>query len=154
MLPFGLCSAPKIFNAMADALNWCLNQAGIRHITHYLDDFIFITPPGSSEGSVGMNKVCQHLGVHIAEEKRPGPTVWCSSVSSLTQLLVLRLPQEKNHRIRALFEEWGDHRSCYRKTHQAPGVVGHGTATCGSSYPGTHGPDLCPLLPRSSSPSF
>ena len=25
MLPFGLCSAPKIFNAVADAIQWCIH---------------------------------------------------------------------------------------------------------------------------------
>ncbi len=29
MLPFGLRSAPKIFNAEADALHWCLHHEGI-----------------------------------------------------------------------------------------------------------------------------
>ena len=38
MLPFGLCSAPKIFTAVADGLEWILRQRGIRHIDHYLDD--------------------------------------------------------------------------------------------------------------------
>ena len=120
MLPFGLRSAPKIFSAVADALNWCLNQAGIRYITHYLDDFIFVTPPGSSEGSVCMetlNRVCQCLGVPIAEEKRAGPTVCLVflGIEIDTDASVLRLPQDKLQRIRALLEEWGDRRSCYRK---------------------------------------
>ena len=47
MLPFGLCSAPKIFNAVADALAWILERAGIRHVFHYLDDFIIVGPPDS-----------------------------------------------------------------------------------------------------------
>lgn len=77
MLPFGLRSAPKIFNAVADALNWYLHQSGIRHILHYLDDFIIITPPHSLEGQACMailNRVCAALGVPIAEHKRDGPT--------------------------------------------------------------------------------
>ena len=45
MLPFGLRSAPNFFNAVADALNWCLQRARIRFILHYLDDFIVIAPP-------------------------------------------------------------------------------------------------------------
>lgn len=45
MLPFGLRSAPKIFNAVADALNWHMIEAGIRFVLHYLDDFIVIGPP-------------------------------------------------------------------------------------------------------------
>ena len=36
MLLFGLRSAPKIFNAVADALNWYLHQCGIPHVLHYL----------------------------------------------------------------------------------------------------------------------
>ena len=47
MFPFGLRSAPKIFNAVADALNWLLHQRGIPHVLHYLDDFIIISPPHS-----------------------------------------------------------------------------------------------------------
>ena len=32
MLPFGLRSAPKIFTAMADALEWCIHKAGVSYI--------------------------------------------------------------------------------------------------------------------------
>ena len=40
-LPFGLCSAPKIFNALADnALEWCFQRDGVTKVEHYLDDFI------------------------------------------------------------------------------------------------------------------
>lgn len=49
MLPFGLRSAPKIFNVVADALEWYLHWKGIRHIFHYLDDFIVVGPPSSPE---------------------------------------------------------------------------------------------------------
>ena len=48
MLPFGLRSAPKVFNAVADALAWHLHQQGIALIRHYLDDFIIVAPPGST----------------------------------------------------------------------------------------------------------
>ena len=36
-LPFGLRSAPKILNAVADTLCWCLQLAGICFVLHYLD---------------------------------------------------------------------------------------------------------------------
>ena len=39
MLPFGLRSAPKIFTALADVLEWCIAQKGVEHSFHYLDDF-------------------------------------------------------------------------------------------------------------------
>ena len=48
ILPFGLRSAPKIFNALADALEWCFRQQGVTDVDHYLDDIITIGPPHSA----------------------------------------------------------------------------------------------------------
>ena len=42
MLPFGLSSAPKIFNSVADALEWCVSREGVEFIFHYLDDFAVV----------------------------------------------------------------------------------------------------------------
>ena len=47
MLPFGLRSVPKMFNAVADALEWCIKQEGVEFIFHYLDDFAVVGPPNS-----------------------------------------------------------------------------------------------------------
>ena len=41
-LLFGLRSAPKIFSAVADAIQWILLKKGIVNNLHYLDDFIFV----------------------------------------------------------------------------------------------------------------
>lgn len=49
VLSFGLFSAPKIFNAMADVLEWCTAQVGIQVLYHYLDDFVVLGAPGSKE---------------------------------------------------------------------------------------------------------
>ena len=38
-LPFGLRSAPLIFTALADGLEWVLKQRGVSYVAHYLDDF-------------------------------------------------------------------------------------------------------------------
>ena len=45
MLQFGLRSAPKIFTALMDGLEWVLRQRGVEWIWHYLDNFIMIGPP-------------------------------------------------------------------------------------------------------------
>ena len=77
MLPFELRSAPKVFNALADALEWCLTQAGVHHMFHYLDDFIVVSPLNSLEcgdALATLNRTCATLGVLIAEHKREGPT--------------------------------------------------------------------------------
>ena len=49
-LPFGLRSAPKIFNAIADTIAWVLGCQGIPNQLHYLDNFLFIATPDSQQG--------------------------------------------------------------------------------------------------------
>ena len=51
-LPFGLRSAPKLFNIMADLLAWILEQQGVSTLMHYLDDFLTMGHPHTPE--------CQH----------------------------------------------------------------------------------------------
>lgn len=47
-LPFGLRSAPSLFNQIAEVTLWILqNRRGVRHILHYLDDFLAVA--GSKE---------------------------------------------------------------------------------------------------------
>ena len=48
-LPFGLQSAPIIFSATADGLQWIIKQEGVQSLFHYLDDFITVGKPGSLE---------------------------------------------------------------------------------------------------------
>ena len=44
-LPFGLRSAPFLFNQLSDALEWVLNHSyGLKHILHILDNFFFAEP--------------------------------------------------------------------------------------------------------------
>ena len=45
-LPFCLRSAPS---AVADMMAWALQQAGIEHLIHYLDDFLFLVPPTTAD---------------------------------------------------------------------------------------------------------
>ena len=38
-LPFGLASAPAIFSALSEAVEWILRRRGVRAVIHYMDDF-------------------------------------------------------------------------------------------------------------------
>ena len=40
VLPFGLRSAQKIFNAMAEALQWVCQREGVHNSLHYLNHFL------------------------------------------------------------------------------------------------------------------
>jgi len=76
-LPFGLRSAPKIFNALADALEWIVRHRGILEVDHYLDDFIIIGPPqskGCANSLEVLLETCRQLGVPVAVHKCQGPT--------------------------------------------------------------------------------
>ena len=76
-LPFGLRSAPNIFNAVADALEWVLKSRGAACVYHYLDDFITLREPGgtSVQNLQLILKVCNELDVTVALEKCEGPSV-------------------------------------------------------------------------------
>ena len=84
-LPFGLRSAPKLFNNMADLLAWILGVQGVSYFIHYLDDFLTTGAPGSSEYQRNLETIiqtCQVLGVPLATEKVAGPAKtmdfpWC-----------------------------------------------------------------------------
>ncbi|XP_065908270.1 uncharacterized protein [Dysidea avara] len=47
-IPFGLRSAPKLFNILADLLAWITENEGVSYLIHYLDDYLTMGPPGST----------------------------------------------------------------------------------------------------------
>ena len=68
VLPFGLRTAPLLFTALADVLEWVIQKRGVNWVFHYVDDFIFVGSPTSSQCSVAMvaaMQVCTKLGVPI-----------------------------------------------------------------------------------------
>ena len=75
-LPFGLRSAPKIFMAIADAVEWIVRREGASGIMHYLDDFLVVGAPNSSECAATLTtllRVFDWLGLPVALEKLEGP---------------------------------------------------------------------------------
>ena len=121
MLPFGLRSAPKIFNAVEDALHWHLTRQGIiTHIFHYFDDFIMVTPPESPPGQQHLSillHACKVLGVSISAHKTEGPTTCLVflGIELDTRAVELSLPSVKLQRLHTLLTQWGDKRSCTQK---------------------------------------
>ena len=115
-LPFGLRSAPKIFCAIADMVEWVIRSTGVPIVTHYIDDFIIIGPPGSSECQQSLQKalqVCSNLGLPVAPHKTEGPST-CMPILGIevdTQAMELRLPTDRDR------EAEGDSTSMEDKTH-------------------------------------
>ena len=119
-LPFGLRSAPLIFNAYADALEWILRDHGCHHIIHYLDDFLVLGPSNSAVCQTALRTMlstCSSLGVPLAEEKIEGPSTCLSflGIELDTSTMQARLPQDKLVRLVQELALWQDKKSCTRK---------------------------------------
>ncbi len=134
-LPFGLRSAPKMFTALADALEWCFRQHGVSEVDHYLDDFITIDPPEAMDCQRSLSitlDVCRSLSVPLAMEKLEGP-VTCLTFLGIevdTVAGVLRLPREKVVRIKRELSKWLQRR---KKLESLISLLQH---ACQVVYPG------------------
>ena len=112
VLPFGLRSAPFIFNSIADMVEWILvNSYQIPDLLHYLDDFITAGPPQSLQCAHNLAtamQVCQRLGLPFHPAKCVGPStvlvVLGIELDSFNQ--VARLAQEKLLALKNLISSW------------------------------------------------
>ena len=76
VLPFALSSAPKVYNAVADALLWMLSRIDGIDGMNYLDDFLLFGKPDSSQFAAALRQDlarCMTLGVSMAPGKAEGP---------------------------------------------------------------------------------
>ena len=106
-----LHSAPKLFNVLADLLQWIAHNQGISHIMHYLDDFLLLGSPGSSEYQTNLDiiiRCCEALGVPLALEKVEGPSTSLSFLGIVidTAQMQLRVPPDKLQRVKELITTW------------------------------------------------
>jgi len=79
-LPFGLRSAPYLFNQLLIAIHWILQQSyGVQYLLHYLDDFFTADPANSPQCSENLLfTLCRNinapttslifLGIHLNSE--------------------------------------------------------------------------------------
>ena len=124
VLPFGLRSAPKLFNCVADALQWIAEQFGVSYLDHFLDDFLTAGAPESNECDRNLfllMHVCAILGLPLAIEKRDGPTTCLVflGIEIDTVNFVLRLPIQKLHRLKAQLQRWARLKCCRKKDLQS-----------------------------------
>lgn len=96
-LPFGLRSAPKIFNALADAIQFIAQRQGVPWITHY---FLLLGKTETEECSAALDqfhKTCTQLGVPLAPGKTHGPATTIEFLGIIfdTDRMILALPELK-----------------------------------------------------------
>ena len=111
-LPFGLRSAPYIFSAVADLLEWIVRRNyHVAFLKHYLVDFHTLGPPDSPQCKQNLAtciKLFSDWGVPLHPDKFEGPSTVMTVLGIELDSLALqaRLPKEKFDRISSLIDEW------------------------------------------------
>ena len=87
---------------------------------HYLDDFFFVGPPGSSDCLRALS-LCESLGFPVAPHKVEGPStsITCLGIEVDSCRFELRLPAEKLSRLLSVLREWGSRRSATKRQLQS-----------------------------------
>ena len=119
VLPFGLRSAPKIFNAVADAVEWIVRQQGVRTIFHYLDDFLIVGNPHTRDFTVQLSvlrAVFENLGIPVAMEKLEEPTTVLTflGIEINAKEMMLHLPTTKLIELQDLVTSWLGKKLCLK----------------------------------------
>ena len=76
-LPFGLRSAPLLFTALGDAVEWVAKSREASWLPHYINDFVAVGVAGMGEYAHSMNvfkEACRRLGMPFDSKKEEGPT--------------------------------------------------------------------------------
>ena len=116
-LPFGLRTAPRIFNLFAEALHWILASKLTEAITHYLDDFLAVfTAAEAAEAQqyeMIFAAICQALGLEIKTAKNAsGTLIEFLGLIIDTGKMEARLPAEKKERALVRISQLAARKSC------------------------------------------
>ena len=128
-LPFGLRSAPYIFDAIADMVEWILvHSYQVSDLLHFLDDFITAGLPASTQCARNLSTalaVCDGLGLPLHPGKCVGSapvlTILGTELDSVNQ--VAHLPAEKLEALRELIALWLARTLCNRRKLES--LIGH-----------------------------
>ena len=128
-LPFGLRSAPFIFDSIAAMVEWILiNKYQVAELVHYLGGFITAGPQNSNMCARNLRialRVCTELGIPLHPDKCEGPSmvlvVLGIELDSINQLA--HLPIDKLSKLRVLLNSWASRQWCRRKEHES--LIGH-----------------------------
>lgn len=138
VLPFGLRSAPVIFSAVADALLWMMRQRGVSWAIHYVDDFLTIGSPKSSECQTNMalmHETCTLAGLPLEPSKTLGPlsTITFLGIELDSTAMEIRLPQEKLIKTVETITHWRGLKACKKRDLSLIGTLAHASKVIKSS---------------------
>lgn len=119
-LPFGLRSAPKIFSAVADALEWAFREAGVTFSLHFLDDYLTMGKGGTGECARNlylMKGTCNGNGTPLKERKIMGPDTILEFLGIILDTIKweMRLSEERMEVLKALIQKWYMRKACTKR---------------------------------------
>ena len=129
-LLFRLHSAPKIYTAVADALEWIIREHGVARMVHYLDDYLTMGSPQSGEYLVTMTDCCRQLGVPVKQEKVGGSATCLEFLGIVldTSKMELRFSEERIDILRSLLDQWDKRKGCRKR--ELLSLIGKLAHTC------------------------
>lgn len=117
VLPFGLRSAPFLFDQFSSAIEWIIqNKLNIPKVIHILDDFFLVAPPPRANCMTALCKVL-HLFTDLNIPIAPGKTFPASTSLEFMGILLdsnameAHLRQEKLSPITAALHQWSHKKS-------------------------------------------
>lgn len=115
-LPFGLRSAPYLFNQLSEALEWILkHNYGLQHVLHILDDFLVIEPSRVQclTSFSTLLRVFMSLKAPLVASKTLGPSQVLEFMGIVldSARMEARLPEDKLARTRELLTSFKGRRS-------------------------------------------
>lgn len=118
VLPFGLRSAPFLFNMLSDALEWIIrSKLNIPGVLHILDDFFIALAPPRSHCATALCQLLTlftDLDIPLAPGKtfRPSTELEFMGILLDSTNMEARLPEDKLTRLRSLVSSWQSKTSC------------------------------------------
>lgn len=138
-LPFGLRSAPLLFTALGDAIQWIAARKGASWVRHYIDDYIVVGKAGTEECARAMRalkETCRGLGMPLDDTKEEGPSevITFLGIEIDTIQMEIRLPEGKLVELKGILKRWRGMRSCRRRDLES--IVGSLNHACKVVRPG------------------
>ena len=120
-LPFGLQSAPSIFNKFADLVCWIIqNITNNPNFTHYSDNYFIVKSQDLQETGkelINVKHILEHLNIPIATEEIEGPstTITYLGIQINSHNQTIQLPDDKLHELITLLSTWLHKKKCTQK---------------------------------------
>ena len=101
-------------------MQWIMEKKGIVHLFHYIDDFITVGAPESSEcadNAALMHDTCVMLGLPVEAEKDEGPatSITFLGIEIDSVATEIRLPQEKLARLKSELYSCRGRKACRKR---------------------------------------